>query len=709
MSTVTPADLRAPRTPTASLGDRVRALRIPVPAPELLALLVVAAVLDLWALDRNGWANTYYSAAVKSMAGSWHNFLYNSFDSAGVMTVDKPPLALWVQALSVRAFGYSSWSMLVPQALMGVGTVALTYDVTRRVFGRPAGFVAGLVLALTPITVAISRHNNPDALVVLCSTAALWFTVRAVLDGRTRWLVWAGVMIGLGFETKMGAALLVLPALAAAYLWVAPRGRLVAVRQLLTGGGAMAVVALAWPVLVWLTPASSRPWISGTSDNSIWSLILNYNGVGRLDGQAGGPAGAAGGPGGGGGGGGGMGSVFGGDTGLTRLVDASLGGQAGWLIGMALVGGVAVAALTRLRRSDARTGWIIAAGGAFATTAVAFSFAKGIFHPYYVSMLAPFTAALIGATAGTILKGGVAARVIAPLAIVGGIVTEVMVIHRAATDMEYMVPIAIVVGVAGAAVLAARVPAKVRGIALAVALGALLIAPATWATQTLGHATSGTFPAGGPVSQGMGGGPGGGGGVRGGPGGGGGFGGANGGAAPQLPGGSATGSGATGTGAGTGTGTGTGQVSPPAGFSLGGGGNTTNNGAGAGGAGGSMFGGNANLTQALVYAKSHGGGTIGISSQQGASDSIIQSGSDVAALGGFSGRESEVSAKWLAEAVKDGRIRYVLTDGTSSGMGNDSRVGSSALMAVVQKVGKTTTVSGLYDLQGKAAAIAAAA
>jgi 4-amino-4-deoxy-L-arabinose transferase-like glycosyltransferase len=698
MSTATSADVRATRTPTTSVRDRLRALRIPVPAPELLALLVIAALLDLWALDRNGWANTYYSAAVKSMSTSWHDFLYNSFDSAGVMTVDKPPLALWVQALSVRAFGYSSWSMLVPQALMGVGTVALAYDLTRRVFGRPAGFVAGLVLALTPITVAISRHNNPDALVVLCSTAALWFMVRALLDGRTRWLVWAGVMIGLGFETKMGAALLVLPALVAAYLWVAPRGRLTAVRQLLVGGAAMTVVALAWPVLVWLTPASSRPWISGTADNSIWSLILNYNGVGRLDGQAGGPGGAGGGP--GGGGGGGMASVFGGDTGITRLVDSALGGQAGWLIGMAIVGGLGVAVLTRLRRSDARTGWIVAAGGAFLTIAVAFSFAKGIFHPYYVSMLAPFTAVLIGATAGTVLKGGVVARVVAPLAIVGGIVTEVLVIHRGATDMDNLVPVAIVAGLAGAAVLAARVPMKVRGLALAVALGALLIAPATWATETLGHATSGTFPAGGPVSQSMGGGPGGGGGRFGGggpPGGAGGGGGRFGGGAgarPQVPGGAAAPA--------------AGQVAPPAGFAMGGGGTNNAPGGGGGGGGGGMFGGNANLTEALAYAKSHGGGTVAISSQEGAADAIIQSGSAVAGIGGFSGRESDVSATWLADAVKDGRIRYVLTGGTGGATGNDGRVGSSALMTIVQKVGKKTTVSGLYDLQGQAAAIAAA-
>ena len=159
------------------------------------------------------------------MSTSWHDFLYGSFDASGVMTVDKPPLALWVQALSVRVFGFHSLSILVPQALMGVATVVLVYDLTRRRWGRIAGFVAGLALATTPIAVAISRHNNPDALLVLCCTAALWFTVRALEDGRTRWLVWAGVCVGLGFETKMGAALLVVPGLVAAWLWVAPRGR----------------------------------------------------------------------------------------------------------------------------------------------------------------------------------------------------------------------------------------------------------------------------------------------------------------------------------------------------------------------------------------------------------------------------------------------------------------------------------------------------
>src|SRR5437764_444066 len=210
---------------------RIRALSISRPRPELLALVALAALLNLWALDQNGWANEYYSAAVRSMASSWHNFLYDSFDPSGVMTVDKPPLALWVQALSVRAFGFHPLGMLVPQALMGAGSVALLYDLTRRRFGRAAGFVGGLVLALTPIAIEMSRYNQPDALLILCCTASLWFLVRGLEDGRTRWLVLSGVAVGFGFEAKMGVALMVVPGIVAAWLWVAPRSRLAARRQ----------------------------------------------------------------------------------------------------------------------------------------------------------------------------------------------------------------------------------------------------------------------------------------------------------------------------------------------------------------------------------------------------------------------------------------------------------------------------------------------
>ena len=677
MSSTTITQSVAKPKPFATGSESVRTRRL-VPHPELAGLLVLAAVLNLWALSRNGLANEYYSGAVRSMASSWHNFLYASFDKAGVMTVDKPPLALWVQALSARVFGFSSWSMLVPQALMGVASVGLVYDMTRRRFGRFGGAAAGLVLATTPIAVAISRHNNPDALLVLCSTAALWFVVRGLEDGRTRWLVAAGACVGLGFETKMAAALLVVPALAAAWLYVAPRGRVGALRQLAAGGGVMAAVGLAWPVLVWLTPAADRPWVSGTTDNSVWSLMLGYNGLGRLDGQTGGPAGA-GGPGGGGGGGG----FFGGNTGVTRLLNDSIGGQAGWLLGFALVAIVALAVASRLRRLDPRTGWLIASAGAFATIAVAFSFAKGIFHPYYVSLLAPFTAALVGAGVAQFSRGGLQARIFAPAALAAGVVTELVVLHENTGQLTWLPPVLIAACAAGGLALAMPlVDRRLRAAILAATLGALLLAPATWAVDTLGHATSGTFPAGGPATTGFGG-PGGG------PGGGppGGFrGGARGFAPPTALRANAP------------------QGGPPAGFG-------SRAGGGPGGGGG--FGGNnAALTKALAYAKAHGGGTVAIESQSGAAQ-LAAKGEDVAGIGGFSGRESSVSTAWLAQAVRDGRVRWVLTDGTGASnqarLPGDTRTGSSSAMTTVAKTCKAVSgVSGLYDCQGMASAIAAA-
>jgi 4-amino-4-deoxy-L-arabinose transferase-like glycosyltransferase len=684
-----------PRRPAAFDSARRRTRAFAIPFPELGVLVVLSAVLNLWALDRNGWANTYYSAAVRSMSSSWHNFIYGSFDASGVMTVDKPPLALWVQALSVKVFGYHSLSILVPEALMGVASVVLVYDLTRRVWGRAAGCAAGLVLALTPISVAISRHNNPDALLILCCTAALWFLVRALQDGRTRWIVLSGVCVGLGFEAKMGAALLVVPALVAAWLWVAPRGRLAAARQLLAGGAAMVVVGGAWPLLMALTPASSRPWISGTSDNSILSLILNYNGFGRLDGQAGGPQIA------GGGGGGGGGANFGGASGPFRLLNQALGGQAGWLLGFAVVALIGLVVATRLRRTDARTGWVIATGGVFATIAVAFSFAQGIFHPYYVSELAPFLAALVGGGIGWFLQRSWSAGIFAAAAVLAGVVTELVVLHDNPGHLGWLPAVLVVLGLAAAVALVALRTRPVRAAILAAALGLLLLAPASWAVQTLGHATNGTFPAGGPASAGFGGGG------RGGPGGGGPGGGRFPGAGGQAgqagtPPTGAPGSGTAGSGS-SGSGT------------LGNGSATRPGAGGFGGLGGGGFGGdNAGLTQALAYVKQHGGGTIGVSSQSGAANAIIQSGASVAGIGGFSGRESEVSTQWLADAVRSGEIRWVLTSASSGFGGNDGRVGSSKVMAAVEKVGKKVTVTSgsttvtLYDLSGRADALAAA-
>jgi 4-amino-4-deoxy-L-arabinose transferase-like glycosyltransferase len=690
---------------------RLRAL--PLPRPELAVLLALAALLYLWALSRNGWANDYYSAAVHSMAGSWHDFLFGSFDAKGLMTVDKPPAALWVEALSVKFFGFSSLAILVPQALMGTASVGLVYDLTRRRWGRAAGALAGLALALTPVVVAISRHNNPDALLVLCSVGALWCFVRALEHGATKWLVLAGVCVGLGFEAKMSAALMVVPGMALAWLWVAPRGRLVALRQLAWTGAALVAVALAWPVVVWLTPASSRPWISGTGDNSIWSLIWEYNGLGRLEGQTGGPASL------------GTSGTFGGPTGVFRLLNESLGGQAGWLLGAALAGGLGIAALSRLRRSDPRTGWIIAVGGAFAVTAVAFSFAGGIFHPYYTSLLAPFAAALVGATLGQVLAGdhvrsrgavsgaggvvpgsdasavgglavgtvpgaGAPGRIVGAVAIGLGAIVELVVIDHSASDLNWLVVPLVIVAVAAVGALlfadglAGRIgaparrsgrrgasAARIRLVALACGLGILLVGPAIWSVETLGHPTSSTFPAGGPESaSSMGG-----------------------------PGGTAAGFGAP-PGAGVRTSSNIGGTSTNAVGRLFGersGGKTgfppVMGAGGMSGGPGGMFGGE-DLGSILEYTEAHGGGTIAVDSQSGAAAAIIEEGAEVAGIGGFSGKESTVSAAWLEGRIDSGAIAWIYTSGLSTtggpggrtgGPGGDTRTGSESAIDTVVK------------------------
>ena len=400
--------------------------------------------------------------------------------------------------------------MLVPQALMGVATVALTYDLVRRPFGRAAGFVAGLALALTPITVAISRHNNPDALLVLCSVAALWFVVRALEDGRTRWLVLSGVVRRPRLRGQDGRradrrARRSPPPTCGSRRAAA----LAAVRQLCRrrrgdGRGRARLAGARW-----LTPAADRPWVSGTSDNSIWSLIFGYNGLGRLFGQDGGPGGGAGAAGGGGGG------VFGGDTGPLRLLNEALGGQAGWLLGFALVGGVALLVATpaapqrRAHRLADRHRRRVRS-----STAVAFSHAEGIFHPYYVSLLAPFTAALVGGASALCCRAASPRASLAPL-------RRWPASRRARRparqpgSLDLVPALLVAVGVVAAVALAA---ARARSAAGGVAVGrrgrrAAARAPARLvARRRSATPTSGTFPARRPGPRRMGGGPGGGGG-----------------------------------------------------------------------------------------------------------------------------------------------------------------------------------------------------
>jgi 4-amino-4-deoxy-L-arabinose transferase-like glycosyltransferase len=728
--------------------------------PELLGVLAVAAVLNLWNLSVNGEGNDFYAAAIKAMASNWHDFIFNSMDKAGLMTVDKPPLSDWIQALSVRVFGWSSWSLLAPQALMGILAAGLMYDLTRRRFGRVAGAVAGFALATTPTIVAVSRHNNPDELLVLLCVAAVWCALRALETGRTRWLIWSGVMVGLGFETKMGVALMLVPGIALAWLWMrwgltpgqsnvadalqasrsksamfawqrlfawqAVRANLAMVRQLLWGGLAMLVVGLSWPVLVTLTPAADRPWISGTSDNSVWSLMFGYNGLGRIAGQTGGPSGV------GGGFAGGTSTLFGGPTGVFRLIGSALGDQAGWLLGFAVVAAVVLVVMTRMRRSDPRTGFLLVIGMTLLVVGGVFSFASGIFHPYYVSMVAPWTAALIGAGVGEMLPAplGVArsekvARIVGPALVVGGAITELVVLSEIDGALSWARVLVIVALLVGAPLLALGLVPRARLAVCGVALALLLAAPVTWAAQTLGHATSGTFPTGGPASAGItAGGPGGGGAGRfGGAGGAGSFGRAAG-AISGAPGrgsfagsgGSSRGVGASSRGVGGGLPAGARSGSFSGGTSGAGaasptqataGSGTTSARGGFGGAGGGSGGGSAELDAAAAWAQAHGGGTVAVESQSTAATAILAGHANVAGIGGFSGLESSVTAKWIRQEVSEGRLKYIL-GGTSdeSTAPSDGRTGSAAAIVAAERSAKKINVTydgqtfTLYELKG---------
>ena len=394
-----------PPSPAGSVDTAGHASRSRVPRgrTEWLALAVLlagTAVLYLWNLAANGWANSYYAAAVQAMSQDWTAFFFGSLDPGNIVTVDKPPAALWVMALSARVFGFSAWSMLVPQALMGVGAVALLYATVRRVAGPAAGLLAGTVLALTPVAVLMFRFNNPDALLVLLMVAAAYATVRALEAAATRWLVLAGVLIGFAFLTKMAQAFLVLPALALTYLIAAPTGFWRRVRQLFAAGVAVVVSAGWWIATVELWPTDSRPYIGGSRTDSALELALGYNGLGRL---FGGQIGAGGGPGtvvtpAGGAASGGVG-VFGGfrdEAGLTRLFSLSVGGQVAWLLPAALALLVIGLLLTsKAPRTDRVRASLLLWGTWTVVSGLVFSLMSGIFHEYYTVALAPGIAAVV--------------------------------------------------------------------------------------------------------------------------------------------------------------------------------------------------------------------------------------------------------------------------------------------------------------------------
>ena len=526
-------------------------LAAPLPAPEpqrqvrwepwaLGVLLVGTGVAYIWGLGASGWANSFYAAAVQAGSVSWKAFFFGSSDAANSITVDKPPMSLWLMSLSVRIFGLNSWAMLVPQALLGVGSVALLWGTVRRYFGAAAGLLAGLVLALTPVAALMFRFNNPDALLVLLMIAAVWAMMRAVQDGRTRWLVLVGIFCGFGFLTKQLQVMLVVPPLALTYLIAGPPKLGKRVLQLFAALGGLIVSAGWWLAIVELWPADSRPWIGGSQNNSILELTLGYNGLGRLSGNE---TGSVGGGGMRGAGDAAAGAAAGrfprhgrgrrwygrgrygtrwwgrrwyvGEYRITRLFESAQGGQIAWLIPAALILLVAGIVLRgKAPRADTQRASFIVWGLWLLVTGLTFSFMAGIFHAYYTVALAPAIAALIGS--GSVVawrhRDVLWVRIILAVSLAATVAMAWVLLGRSPSFVPWLRWTILVVGIVSA--VAVLIPAVTRGrLAVAVILAAIftgLAGPTAYAIDTINTPHTGSIVSAGPSVEGGMGGPGGG-------------------------------------------------------------------------------------------------------------------------------------------------------------------------------------------------------
>ena len=353
----------------------------------LTALLVATAVLYLWGLGSAGWANSYYAAAAQAGTQNWKALLFGSLDSGNAITVDKPPAALWFMGLSGRLFGFNAFTMLLPQALMGVASVGVLYATVRRTSGSAAALLAGIALAATPVAALMFRFNNPDALLVLLLIVAAYCTVRAlsheVFLSALGWMALTGAIVGFAFLTKMLQAFLPVPAFALAFLVAAPFDLIRRAGALLVAGLSVVVAAGWYIALVGLWPADARPYIAGSTDNSLLQLALGYNGIERITGSSDGP---------------GRGNLFfGGTPGITRLFGPSMGVEISWLLPAALIGLVFMIWFTRRApRTDLSRAAVLLWGCWLLVTGAVFSFMDGTVHPYYNVALAPAIAALVG-------------------------------------------------------------------------------------------------------------------------------------------------------------------------------------------------------------------------------------------------------------------------------------------------------------------------
>jgi 4-amino-4-deoxy-L-arabinose transferase-like glycosyltransferase len=473
----------------------------------LVVLLAATTVMYLWNITVNGMGNQFYAGAVQAGSKNWEALLFGSLDSANFITVDKPPVSQWVMGLSGQIFGFSSASMLVPEALMAVATVALLYAAVARICGPRAGLLAGAALALTPVAALMFRFNNPDAAMVLLMTACAYCTVRALDRASGKWLAWAGVALGFAFLAKMLEGLMVVPAVGLVYLIAAPTTMRRRVLHLLGAMAAFGVSAGWFVVLTVVWPSSSRPYIAGSTDNSFMNLVLGYNGFARVLGHnhmTFGPSDPLGNSVGNGlrhlGGFGGMGGQ---KEGLSRLFAGEFGFEIGWLIPAALLAFVLVlVSRGRAPRTDPVRAGALLFGGWLIVDGLVLSYMKGMVHPYYCLSLAPAVAGTvaIGAHEMWVRRRSWFGRIgLTSLVAVTGIWSWLVLGRN--DDWLPTLRWTILVGSALAAVaLAVSAPRRRRVAVAAATLGvmAVLAGPTAYAVATLGAAHRGGGPTVGP-------------------------------------------------------------------------------------------------------------------------------------------------------------------------------------------------------------------
>lgn len=631
------------------------------------AIAGLTAVLYSWNLSVNGYGNEYYAAAVKSASLDWKAFFFGSIDPGNFITVDKPPAAIWVQALSVRIFGFSSLSMLLPEVLLGVASVLVLHRLVKRWMGNTAAHLAALGFALTPVALLMFRFNNPDALLTFLCLAAAWALWAALESGRTRGLVLSGALIGLAFQTKMLQAFVVLPAFILVYVVAGKPSFGKRIAQLAAALAALVVSCAWWIVIVAMWPASDRPYIGSTDDNSILSLLFGYNGFGRIFGNSGG------GPGGGGPGAGG-GNGFGGAVGWLRMFNSENVGQVAWLYPLAIAGLLGGLWLTRRSpRTDLRrAGWILW-GTWMVVMTITFSKASGIFHSYYTVQLAPAIAACAGAGAIALWQLGRQnrwLRWVLPTAIVATAALAVGILGLTPTYHPWL-RTAIIAGATLAAVglwLGGRLKQKPLVLAAAaIATLTLLAGPTAYALTTVNQSASGSIVAAGPTSNDRG-----------------------------LPGGSG--------------GLGTADDGAPGNNADGG---ATNPADGGGGPGRGQT---ADAALVAYLEANQGDATylVAAFSSMSSSSIIIESGKPVITIGGFSGSDPAPTLEQFTELVRTGQVRYVLVGGGGpggmgggpGGRGSNSSISSwvtqNGTVVDAATYGGTGTGGTLYDVSGAA-------